>query len=53
VTADDNKGRGLWDDTVYPEDYVPITGVVRLVTKFGAFLDVKDRRVFVPANCTT
>jgi hypothetical protein len=54
VNVDDNKGsRRLWDHTVFAEDYVPITGVVRLVTKFGVFLDVKGRRVFVPANCTT
>ena len=56
MTGDENKGprRGLRDDAVFREDYyVPITGVVRLVTKFGAFLDVNDRRVFVPVNCTT
>jgi predicted oxidoreductase len=54
VNVNDNKGPGrLWNYTVYADDYVPITGVVRLVTKFGVFLDVKGRRVFVPANCTT
>jgi hypothetical protein len=34
------------------EDFVPLTGVVHLGTTLGVFLDIQDRRVFVPANCT-
>jgi hypothetical protein len=28
-----------------------VIGVVHLRTSFGVFLDVSDRRVFIPVNC--
>ena len=34
------------------EDFVPLIGVVHLSTSLGVFLDIQDRRVFIPANCT-
>lgn len=34
------------------EDFVPLIGVVHLATSLGVFLDIQDRRVFIPANCT-
>ena len=33
------------------DNFVPITGVVYQATSLGVFLDVGDRRVFIPANC--
>ena len=33
------------------DNFVPITGVVQKATSLGVFLDVGDRRVFIPANC--
>jgi len=33
------------------DNFVPITGVVYQPTSLGVFLDVGDRRVFIPANC--
>jgi hypothetical protein len=35
------------------DDFVPITGVVHHSTTLGVFLDVENRRVFIPANCTS
>ena len=32
------------------DNFVPITGVVHLATSLGVFLDVGERRVFIPAN---
>jgi len=38
VNVNDNKGPGrLWNYTVYADDYVPITGVVRLSPNLGSF----------------
>ena len=34
------------------DDFVPITGVVRLVTDFGAFVIITGRQVFIPVHCT-
>jgi hypothetical protein len=33
------------------DNFVPITGVVHHATSLGVFLDVGDRRVFIPPNC--
>jgi len=33
------------------DNFVPITGMVYQATSLGVFLDVGDRRVFIPANC--
>ena len=33
------------------DNFVPITGVVYQATSLGVFLDVGDRRVFIPRNC--
>jgi hypothetical protein len=35
-----------------PEDFVLVIGVVCLTTTFGAFMNIRDRRIFIPANCT-
>ena len=35
------------------EDFVPVVGVVHHQTSLGIFLDIEQRRVFIPANCTT
>jgi hypothetical protein len=35
------------------EDFVPVIGVVHHQTSLGVFLEVAQRRVFIPANCTT
>jgi hypothetical protein len=33
------------------EDLVSVEGVVHLATTLGVFLDIQDRRIFVPVNC--
>ena len=33
------------------EEFVPLIGVVHHRTSLGVFLDIQDRRVFIPANC--
>ena len=33
------------------DDFIPITGIVYQGTSLGVFLDIGDRRVFIPANC--
>jgi len=35
------------------EEFVPVIGVVYRRTSLGVFLDVVDRCVFIPANCTS
>jgi len=35
------------------DDFIPITGIVYQGTSLGVFLDIGDRRVFIPANCTS
>jgi hypothetical protein len=35
------------------EDFVLVIGVVHVRTTLGVFLDIQDRRVFIPANFTT
>jgi hypothetical protein len=35
------------------DDFVPITGMARLVTELGVFLIINDGHVFIPAYCTT
>jgi hypothetical protein len=33
------------------DGFVPIKGVIHLITSLGVFLDVEDRRVFVGIHC--
>ena len=35
------------------EEVVPVVGVVHHQTSLGVFLEVAQRRVFIPANCMT
>ena len=35
------------------DEFVPVTGAVHRRTLLGVFLDLADRRVFIPANCTS
>jgi hypothetical protein len=35
------------------EDFVPVIGVVEHQTSLGVFLEVAQRRVFIPVNCTS
>jgi hypothetical protein len=35
------------------DDSVGITGMVRLVTEFGAFVIVDGRTIFIPSSCST
>jgi hypothetical protein len=35
------------------EDFVPVIGVVHHQTSVGVFLEVAQRRGFIPVNCTT
>jgi hypothetical protein len=35
------------------DDSVGITGMIRLVTEFGAFVIVNGRTVFTPFSCST
>jgi hypothetical protein len=35
------------------EDLVPVVGVVHHQTSLGVFLEIAQRRVFIPANCMT
>jgi hypothetical protein len=33
--------------------FVPVTGVIRLTTTVGVFLDIENHPFFIPANCTS
>ena len=35
------------------DKFVPVTGIVRLATTVGVFLDIENRAFFIPANCTS